>query len=95
MFSHLIGRGDVELLVGDINRPVVYSDSVDYIIHGASATSSKYFVSNPVGNNLYGIGWNVKYLKVCYRKKDKWDGVSVIFGGIWKTGERCRSDYRK
>ena len=40
MFSHLIGRGDVELLVGDINRPVVYSDSVDYIIHGASATSS-------------------------------------------------------
>ena len=29
MFSHLIGRGDVELLVGDINRPVVYSDSVD------------------------------------------------------------------
>ena len=41
MFSHLIGRGDVELLVGDINRPVVYSDSVDYIIHGASATSSE------------------------------------------------------
>ena len=30
-----------------------------------------------------------------HRKKDKWDGVSVIFGGIWNTGERCRSDYRK
>lgn len=33
---------------GDINETICYDGTVDYIIHGASATSSKYFVSNPV-----------------------------------------------
>ena len=69
MFSHLIGRGDVELLVGDINRPVVYSDSVDYIIHGASATSSKYFVSNPVETIYTALDGTSNILKFATEKK--------------------------
>lgn len=48
MFENLIERNDVELVVGDINEPIGFDGAVDYIIHGASATSSKYFVSNPV-----------------------------------------------
>lgn len=39
---------NVELLVGDINDKITYSGHVDYIIHGASATSSKFFVEHPV-----------------------------------------------
>lgn len=39
---------NIELLVGDINSKIEYSGNVDYIIHGASATSSKYFVEHPV-----------------------------------------------
>ena len=35
-------------VTGDINDKIVYEGEVDYIIHGASATSSKFFVSNPV-----------------------------------------------
>ena len=69
MFSHLIGRGDVELLVGDINRPVVYSDSVDYNIHGASATSSKYFVSNPVETIYTALDGTSNILKFATEKK--------------------------
>lgn len=36
------------LATGDINDKIVYEGQVDYIIHGASATSSRYFVSHPV-----------------------------------------------
>ena len=36
------------LFAGDINNAIDYKGEVDFIIHGASATSSKFFVSNPV-----------------------------------------------
>ena len=48
VFGPLLERGDVSLLIGDINRPIETADPVDLIIHGASATSSRYFVTNPV-----------------------------------------------
>lgn len=48
VFGELLNRGDVQLIVGDILQPFSCSEQVDYIIHGASATSSPYFVSNPV-----------------------------------------------
>lgn len=47
-FLHLMERGDVSLYIGDINEEIYFDTHVDYIIHGASATSSRYFVSNPV-----------------------------------------------
>lgn len=48
LFSHLLVRGDVILHVGDVNEPLKLKMQPDYIIHGASATSSQYFVSHPV-----------------------------------------------
>lgn len=39
---------NVDFFVGDINSPIIYDGDVDYIIHGASATSSKFFVEHPV-----------------------------------------------
>lgn len=48
MYEHLITRGDVSIAVGDVNTPIQDIGEVDYIIHGASATSSQYFVSHPV-----------------------------------------------
>ena len=38
----------VELVCGDVREELTLSDSIDYIIHGASITSSKTFVENPV-----------------------------------------------
>ena len=35
---------NVTVAVGDVNDGISYDGNVDYIIHGASATSSKYFV---------------------------------------------------
>lgn len=48
IFGTLLDCGDVKIRLGDINQKIVIDDTVDYIIHGASPTSSKYFVSNPV-----------------------------------------------
>ncbi len=55
VFGDLLERGDVQLVTGDISKPPVYEGSVDYIIHGASATSSKYFVSHPVETILTAV----------------------------------------
>lgn len=48
VFGRLLERGDVELVIGDINSKISVEQKVDYIIHGASATSSRFFVTNPV-----------------------------------------------
>lgn len=40
--------GDVEYVVCDLTTKSPYSESVDFIIHCANPTSSKFFVTNPV-----------------------------------------------
>ena len=47
-FRDLLDAGLVMLCIGDIVEPLQISHPVDYIIHGASATSSRYFVEKPV-----------------------------------------------
>ncbi len=38
----------VRFIVQDINDEINLNENIDYIIHGASATSSQYFIQNPV-----------------------------------------------
>lgn len=40
---------------GDVNAPVSYEGRVDYIVHGASPTDSRYFVAHPVETILTAI----------------------------------------
>ena len=48
VFGDILESGDIELYIADINHLPELNRTVDYIIHAASATSSQYFVSNPV-----------------------------------------------
>lgn len=48
MYSEFNGREDLEFYVSDINKKISFDGEVNYIIHGASITSSKMFVENPV-----------------------------------------------
>lgn len=41
-------RKEVDTLVGDIRKPFSYGKEVDFVIHCASNTSSKFFITNPV-----------------------------------------------
>ncbi len=48
VFADFKGDEHLTYYVGDITAPIAYEGTVDYIIHGASATSSRYFVDHPV-----------------------------------------------
>ena len=47
VFGNLTKGSDLTIYYGDINEAITYSGKVDYIIHGASATASRYFVTHP------------------------------------------------
>lgn len=55
VFGSLLERGDVEVVIGDVNQVIKVDKDVDYILHGASPTSSQYFVSNPVETIMTAI----------------------------------------
>ncbi len=49
-----LGEG-VELVLGDVTKPIPWDGPVDYVIHGAAITSSKSFVEMPVETILTAI----------------------------------------
>lgn len=69
LFGHLIERGDITVYLGDINQEIRYTEPVDYVIHGASPTSSKYFVTNPVETIQTAIGGAGNVLKFAVERK--------------------------
>lgn len=69
MFAPLLERGDLTLLVGDIAKPLTVDVPVDYILHGASATSSQYFVSHPVETIYTAIDGTRNLLELAVEKK--------------------------
>ncbi len=46
--KRFISDKNLEILTGSIEKPIDYAQNVDYIVHAASPTSSKYFITNPV-----------------------------------------------
>lgn len=71
VFGDLIDEPFLRLIINDINMPLEIDESIDYIIHGASATSSKYFVSNPVETILTAINGTDNVLTLAAEKKLK------------------------
>ena len=62
---------NIDFVVGDINNKIEYDGDVDYIIHGASATSSKYFVDHPVETIKTAIDGTTSILEFAKEKKVK------------------------
>mgnify|MGYP004551263451 FL=1 len=48
LFGDELDRDDVIILKGDIRDKIVVNNKIDYIVHAASTTTSKYMVTNPV-----------------------------------------------
>ncbi|MBR1704171.1 MAG: NAD-dependent epimerase/dehydratase family protein [Clostridia bacterium] len=48
LFEDLLPSEDLEFVIGDLSRPIEYDRPVDYVVHGASATGSRFFVESPV-----------------------------------------------
>lgn len=71
MFGNLVDRGLVVLFTGDVNEPLNYDGPVDYIIHGASATSSRYFVEKPAQTIMTAVGGTRNVLELAKEKQVK------------------------
>ena len=48
VFGTLLKRGDVELVTGDVQEQLPIDGGVDFIVHGAAPTGSRFFVEKPV-----------------------------------------------
>lgn len=66
-----VENSNVRLVVGDVTVPLDVDGQIDYIIHAASATSSKYFVTNPVETIATAIDGTRNVLELARRCKVK------------------------
>ncbi|MBN2955075.1 NAD-dependent epimerase/dehydratase family protein [Blautia massiliensis (ex Durand et al. 2017)] len=55
LFGNGLEQENVILLKGDIRDKIVIDDKIDYIIHAASVTTSKYMITNPVETLMTSI----------------------------------------
>ncbi|MBP7348157.1 MAG: NAD-dependent epimerase/dehydratase family protein [Butyrivibrio sp.] len=91
IFGDLLDRGDIELILADLQDPLCVEESVDFIIHGAAVTASKLMVSKPVETIRTAISGTENILKLALTKKVKsmvylssmevygtWDGCGVV-----------------
>ncbi len=71
VFADVLDRDELSFVYGDIEKPLLIDDNIDYIIHGASATASKTFVSKPVEVIKTSIDGTYNLLKLAVDKKIK------------------------
>lgn len=71
VFGDLLERADIFLACGDITEPVNIELPVDFIIHTASVTSSKIFVTQPVETLMVAINGTKNMLELARRKAVK------------------------
>lgn len=62
---------NIEFIVQDISDPVSYDGKIDYIVHGASQTSSKMFVTCPVETIMTAINGTKNMLELAAAKSVK------------------------
>ncbi len=54
-FAAYKGRSDLSFVFQDVNEPLSWNGPADYVIHGASWASPKYYGSQPVGSMLPNV----------------------------------------
>ena len=69
IFGDLVHCPNLYLIEHDITNTIEITDSIDYIIHGASVTSSKSFVKNPVETIYAGVRGCSHILELAKEKK--------------------------
>ena len=70
-FHEYLQDDNLEIVEQDINEKISYKENVDYIIHAASVTSSRAFVSKPVETIATAINGAFNILNFAKNKKTK------------------------
>lgn len=71
VLGQIIHRPDVELITGDVNEKITIEQKIDFIIHGANPTASKYFVTHPVETIKTILTGTENILELAVQKKVK------------------------
>lgn len=71
LFGSYIDKGWLQLVVGDVNALPEVNENVDYIMHGASVTSSRDFVDKPVETIMTAIEGTKNILELARAKQVK------------------------
>ncbi|OUO90976.1 NAD-dependent epimerase/dehydratase family protein [Cloacibacillus sp. An23] len=71
VLGHIIHRPDVKLIIGNVNEKITIGQKVDFIIHGANPTDSKYFVTHPVETIKTILTGTESILELALQKKIK------------------------
>lgn len=69
LFGPLLDRGDLTLVPGDVTEPIPVDGPVDYLIHTASVTASKTFVTKPVETLVTAIEGTRNMLELAKEKR--------------------------
>lgn len=68
-FGHLLGRGDLTLVVQDVRNSYSGPPGPEFVVHAASQASPKYFGSDPVGTFEANVLGTHRMLEVARHKK--------------------------
>ena len=71
VLGELLEREDIKLVKGDVLQKIDIEDDVDYIIHGASVTASKTFVTMPVETIQTALDGTINLLELGRQKNVK------------------------
>lgn len=71
VFGNILKHPNISLTVGDVCQKLKIEHDVNYIIHGANPTASKYFVTHPVETIQSIINGTDNILKLAVEKKIK------------------------
>ena len=70
-FGSLLDAGAVQAYLGDVTGPLAVAGKIDYIIHGASPTSSRFFVEKPVETIFTALNGTHNVLELAREKQVK------------------------
>lgn len=85
----------LQCIEGDVCDPIVYEDEIDFIVHGASITSSKKFIEEPVDVILTNINGTRNLLDLAKEKAVKsfvYLSTMEVYGTP-TTDEKISEDY--
>ena len=72
-------------LVGDVTDAIETDEKMDYIIHAASPTASKFFVEHPVETILTAVNGTKNILELAGKRRQG-SGLSLIHGSLRHNG---------
>ncbi len=88
-------NNDIRIINMDLSVPFSYDTDVDYIVHMASPTSSKYFINNPVETlceNFNGMRNMLEFARRCPLKKFLYTSTMEVYGHPQKGTEVTEKD---